>query len=99
MATMPADTHALPWPPSSHVVADGIDVARDFMPGHPRIQQPGPVTFFDKYIAVAHAARLDFHPHLPSIGLRDSALNQFPVSMGCAHLYCLHCGTHHGSSS
>jgi len=31
---MPADAYTLPWPPGSHVVADGIDVARDFMPWH-----------------------------------------------------------------
>ena len=93
MAAMPADAHALPWPPCSHVVADGIDVARDFMPWHPRILQPRPETFFDKHIAVAHAARLDFHAHVPSVGLRDIALDHFPVSMGCAYLRCLHCGT------
>jgi len=36
MAAMPADANALPWPPGANVVADGIDVARDFMPWHPR---------------------------------------------------------------
>ena len=90
---MPADAHALPLPPCAHVVADGIDVSRDFMPWHTGILQPGPETFFDKHVAVANAACFDFHAHLPGAGLRDIALYQFPVSTGLADLRRFHCRT------
>src|SRR5687767_12180716 len=99
MAAMPADAHALPWPPCANVVADGIDVSRDFMPWHTWILQPGPEPLFHEHITMANAACFDFHAHVPGAGLRDIALNQFPVSIGFAHLRCLHCGTHHDSYS
>src|SRR5437764_2510675 len=90
MATMPADTHTLPWPPGSHIIADGIDVSGDFMTWHTWILQPRPETFFDKHVAVANAARLDFHAHLPSARLRNNTLDQFPISARFTYLRRLH---------
>src|SRR5262245_54594702 len=52
------------------------------MPWHTWILKPWPETFFDKHVAVVNAARLDLHAHLPSVGLRDITLYQFPVSTG-----------------
>src|SRR2546426_6800857 len=50
MAAMPADAHALSWPPGAHVVTDGIDVSRDFIPGHTGILKSRPETVFDKHV-------------------------------------------------
>ena len=99
MAPMPAYANALPWPPGSHVVADGIDVARDFMPWHLWILQPRPETFFDKHVTVANAARLDFHTHLPSARLRHNPLDQFPLSARFTDLRRLHGCRHTGPSA
>ena len=51
MSAMPAYADALTLPPGSHVVADGIDVPRDFMTWHTWILKPRPETFFDKHVA------------------------------------------------
>jgi hypothetical protein len=90
MASMPADAHTLPGPPCAHVVTDGINASCDFMTWHPRIRQPRPETFFDKQVAVAHAARLDFHSHVPSARLRNHPLDHFPISTWFTDLRCLH---------
>src|SRR5262249_42059544 len=90
MSTMPADANALPWLPCCDVVADGIDASRDFMTWHTRIRQPRPETFFNKRVAVANAARFDFHAHLPSARLRHHTLDQFPLATRFADLCCLH---------
>jgi hypothetical protein len=99
MTAMPADAYALLWPPCAHVVADGIDVSRNFMPGHTGILQARPETVFDKHVAMANAARLDFHAYVPGAGLRDFALDHFPVSPGLADLRRLHCCRHDCSSA
>jgi hypothetical protein len=80
MSTMPADANALSLPRCDNVVADGIDVSRDFMTRHTWIRKPRPETFFYKHVAVANAARFDFHAHLPSARLRNHTLDQFPLS-------------------
>src|SRR2546425_1937848 len=64
------------------------------MPWHTWIRKPRPEPFFDKHVAVAHAARLDFHAHLPSARLRNNTLDQFPISTGLAYLRCLHFRRH-----
>jgi hypothetical protein len=87
---MPAYAHALPWPPGSNVVADGIDVSRDFMTWHTWIRKPRPETFFDKHVAVANAARFYFHAHLPSARLRKNTLDQFLISTRLTDLRRLH---------
>jgi hypothetical protein len=99
MAAMPADTNALPWPPGTHVVADGIDVSHHFMPWHTGILQPGPETLFHEHITMANAAGFYFHAHLPGAGLRDSALYQFPISTRLADLRRFHCRRHKYSSA
>ena len=99
MSTMPADANALPLPPGANVVADGIDVSRDFMPWHTWILQPRPETFFDKHVTVANATRLDFHAHLPSARLRKNTLDQFPLSARFTDLRRLHCCRHTCSSA
>ena len=99
MAAMPAYTHALPFLPCGDVVADGIDASGDFMPWHAGILHPRPETVLDKYVAVANAARLDFHAYVPGAGLRDLALDHFPVSPGLADLRRLHCCRHDCSSA
>src|SRR6266508_1035024 len=91
MSTMPAHTHALPFIPCGDVVADGIDVSRDFMTWHTWIRKPRPETFFDKHVAVANAARVYFHAHLPSARLRNHTLDQFPLSTRLTDLRRLHC--------
>src|SRR5262245_49552287 len=94
MSTMPAYAHALPWPPGSNVVADGIDVSRDFMPWHPWILQPGPEPLFHEHITMANAAGFYFHAHLPGAGLGNIAFYQFPISTGLAYLRRLHFRSH-----
>jgi hypothetical protein len=75
MAAMPADANALPFLPCGDVVADGIDASGDFMPWHAGILQPRPETVLDKHVAVANAARLDLHAHVPSVRLRNNTLD------------------------
>jgi hypothetical protein len=99
MSTMPAYANALAWPPGSHVVADGIDVSRDFMTWHTWIRKPRPEPVFDKHVAVAHAARFDFHAHVPSARLRHHTLDQFPLATRLTDLRRLHGCRHTGSSS
>src|SRR5262245_29865571 len=94
MAAMPADAHALPWPPCAHVVADGIDVSRDFMPWHTWILQSRPEPLFHEHITMANAAGFDFHAHVPGAGLRNRAFYQFPISTGLADLRRFHCRRH-----
>jgi hypothetical protein len=90
MSAMPAHTNALPLPPCDNVVADGIDVSRDFMTWHTRILKPRPETFFDKHVAVANAARFYFHAHVPGVRLRNNTLDQFPLSTRFTYLRRLH---------
>src|SRR5262245_5388992 len=94
MSPMPADSNALPLPPCDHVVADGIDVSRDFMTWYTWIRKPRPETVFDKHVAVANAARFYLHAHLPSARLRNNTLDQFPISTRFADLRRLHCRRH-----
>jgi hypothetical protein len=99
MAAMPADANALPFMPCGDVVADGIDASGDFMPWHAGILQPRPETVLDKYVAVANAARLDFHAHVPGARLRNTMLDQFPLSTRLTYLRRLHCCRHTCSSA
>jgi hypothetical protein len=99
MAAMPAYTHALPLLPCCDVVADGIDASGDFMPWHPWIRKPGPETLFHEHITMANAAGFDFHAYVPSVGLRDRALDHFPLSTGLAYLRRFHCRRHACSSA
>jgi hypothetical protein len=94
MAATPADAHALPWPPGDHVVTDGIDVSRDFMPGHTGLLQARPEPVFDQHVAVANATRFDFHAHVPSARLRNNPLDHFPFSTRFPYLRRLHCCRH-----
>src|SRR5439155_23737381 len=54
-------------------------------------------SLFDEHVAVANAARFDFHAHPSSPRLRDSALDQFPISTRFADLRRLHFHTHNYS--
>src|SRR5207244_2344055 len=53
-----------------------------------------PQTFFDKHIAVANAACLDFHANPPAARLRDVAFHQFKISTGFANLRRVHLRAH-----
>jgi hypothetical protein len=94
MSAMPADTDSLTCPPRGDAVADCVYAARDFVLRHTRILKPWPQTFFDQRIAMANAARFNFHSHLASAWLRDLALYQFPIATGFAYLRCFHFHTH-----
>ena len=84
MSAMPADADALTLLPCGDVAADRIDASGDFMTRHARILKPGPETFFDEHIAVANAARFDFHAHLPGARLRECRVRPIPNR----HLLC-----------
>src|SRR5258708_1379005 len=94
MSSVPADTDALICGPCCHIVADCIDASGDFMTWHTGILKPGPQTFFNQSIAVANAARLNSHSHLPSVRLSDLALYQFPVATWFGYLRRFHFRTH-----
>jgi hypothetical protein len=82
MSSMPADTNPLTHNPCGNIFAHGIDASRDFMTRHAGILKPGPQAFFDKRIAMANAASLNFHAHLPSFRLNDIALYQLQSPLG-----------------
>ena len=71
MSAVPADTNALTNRPSGDIGADGINASSYFMTGHARILKPRPETLFDERVAVANAARFDFHPNLSGARFRN----------------------------
>jgi hypothetical protein len=94
MSAMPADTDSLTCRPRGDAVAYCIDVSGDFMTRHTGILKAGPQTLFHQSIAVANAARINFHSHLPGVRVSDIALYQLPVSTWFAYLRCFHFHTH-----
>jgi hypothetical protein len=77
MTAMPADAYTLARPPLVHAGSDGIDDANNFMAGHARILQSGPVAFLYERIAVADATSLYLDPHLTGSRLLDFSLDNF----------------------
>jgi len=94
MTAVPADPDALTRYPRCDVVTDCIDVSSYFMTWHTWILKPGPETFLHKGVAMANAACLNFHSHLPRNRVRDIAIYQFPIATGLTHLRCFHFRTH-----
>src|SRR5262249_38380434 len=66
---------------------------------HPWIRKPRPEPFFDIHVAVAYAARFYFHAHLPGARLRNTTLDQLPLSTRLTYLRCLHFCRHKCSYS
>jgi len=75
VSAMPADADALTFLPGRNTVTECIDVSCDFMTRHTGILKPGPETFLDQRIAMANAARFDFHAHLPNSWLGNIAFD------------------------
>ena len=86
MTAMPADAHALARLPVGDVGADRVDAPGDFVSGHSRILQAGPVAFLHDRIAVADAARLNLDADLIAGGLGNIAFDKFKIAAGLADL-------------
>src|SRR3954452_21980170 len=93
---MPANAHALTaLPHRRYIVTDGFDDPRDLVSWHPRIHNPGPMSFLRQRIAVAQPARLHFHTHFALPRFTYVALHQLKLTarthyLHCTHLLCRH---------
>src|SRR5205085_9346963 len=94
VSAMPAHPDALTFFPFDDVAADRIDTSRDFVTRHSRILKTGPLSLFDQHVAVANAARFDFHADLAGARLGDFALDQFKSIAGLADLRHFHFRSH-----
>ena len=76
VAAVPPHPDPLADPPRHDPGAERVDPARHLVPRHRRVAdaREGPV--LDEGVAVADAAGLDPHPHLPGTGLGDVPLDQ-----------------------
>src|SRR4030095_14565420 len=64
MAAVPADTDALSLLPAGDTDAHFIEDADDFVPGHARILDTGPLAFLREHVAVTDATGRDLDPHV-----------------------------------
>src|SRR5690348_16649163 len=87
MPAKPADADALPSAPADHVGADGIDSARDRVPGDAREGELGPLPSDGETIAVAHPAGFDADADLAPRRLGYFAFDRFERAAGPRHLY------------
>jgi len=87
---MPADSDSLPLLPHCDARSNFINDARNFVAGNTWILNPRQDTLFDEHVTVADATGHDLNAHLPSIGLRNSAIDDFELRSGLGNLCSLH---------
>src|SRR6185369_16007354 len=75
VSAVPAYADSLPGLPRGDGFAECVDASGDFVTRDARILKPRPLTFFDKSITVADAARFYLHANLSRSRLRDIALD------------------------
>src|SRR5579863_1296503 len=63
MSSIPADAHALAFFPSGNRGTDLINHAGNFVAGHQRVLQAGPLAFYGHRLAVANPARVRSEEH------------------------------------
>src|SRR5262245_47153319 len=86
MSAVPANANPLTFFPVRHTAPKRVDPSRDFMTRHPRILEPRPHPFFYEHVAVANAARFDFHSNLSGAWLWIGAFHQFQIAARFADL-------------
>jgi hypothetical protein len=74
MSTEPADADPGPDGPTLDTVGDLLDDPGDFVSRNDRERYGRKESLLGDRIAVAHAARLNFHAHFAEAGLRPFAL-------------------------
>lgn len=96
MATVPADTHSIPYFPGRDALSQSVKLAGDFVARDPRILQARPQAFFYKDIAVADPTSLDPYPHLARARFGYIAFNQLKISAWLVNLSDFHFRIHAG---
>lgn len=96
MASVPADTHTLPWFPRRDARPHFVDQSGNFVPGDTWKLKPRPVSFFHKHVTVTDAAGLNLYPHLTRFRSGNLAVDQLPIGPRSSRLHSLH-ARHYGS--
>jgi hypothetical protein len=88
---VPTDADPVSFRPAFDPLADGVDDARDLVPGHARVCDPGHETFLRQHVAVTDAIR--FHnPHVAGTGRRDVSFDDLERSSRPRYLDYTHLG-------
>ena len=91
---MPTNTNAVAGSPRCHARTDGVDHAGDLMTGHARINQVGPMSFFDEDIAVADSASCHFDADLGGPRFGNWPFGDGEIASGFCDLNGLHSFRH-----
>jgi hypothetical protein len=85
IATEKADSHPLAELPGRHPLAEGVDLADDFMARYAGVVDVGSETLDGESVRMTDAARFDTDPDLPRRGRREFLLHHFQAA-GLAYL-------------
>ena len=91
MAAMPANPDPITTVPLIHFSSHFIDITRYFMPRNSRVSNSWPQPIFDKDIAMANSACLDFDSNLACSWLRNRAFHKFERAFCTGDLNRFHC--------
>jgi hypothetical protein len=81
VAAQKADPDAVADFPFGDAVADGVDGADDFVPGHHRPAGIGTHALGGDKVGVADTAGLDAKPHMTGIWFEQLAFHQFELAL------------------
>src|SRR5947208_16584928 len=94
VTAVPADPDALATFPWLHSLAHKVDSSDDFVSGHTRILNTGPLAFLDQRIAVTNTTRLNLVPHPARLRLGNISLDQPERSASTRDCNCPHRCSH-----
>jgi hypothetical protein len=89
---VPTDADTGSFRPAFDALADSVDDARDLVPGHAGVCDPGHETFLRQHVAVTDAIRFHSNPHVAGTGRRDVSFDDLERSSRPRYLDYTHLG-------